>query len=331
MQAQTVTIVGMGRVGVSIARGLRAADVGLTIVGHDRVRELAEEAKEKLGAIDRVEWNLVTAASVADILVLAVPLAELENTLMVIGEDVPAHALVLDLAPLKAQSLRWADKHLKSGHYVGVVPVLAAAYLTDGRDEPAAATPDLFRGSIFCLLPSAKADPQAVDTAVAFGRLLGALPYFVDPLEYDSLAQAVETLPGLAAAALFGAVQKSTAWRDILRFANPSFAVATQPLVHGTDITSLALNDRAATLRWLDALLNELTAIRRLIQEGDREPIDLTLGGLLVQRERWLREREANDWADVTDTPVDRPTMGEQLLGGWLGGKMKRDKKGGER
>ena len=28
---------------------------------------------------------------------------------------------------------------------------------------------------------------------------------------------------------------------------------------------------------------------------------------------------------------VDRPTMGEQLLGGWLGGKMKRDKKGGER
>ena len=126
-------------------------------------------------------------------------------------------------------------------------------------------------------------------------------------------------------------MQKSTAWRDILRFANPSFAVATQPLVHGTDITSLALNDRAATLRWLDALLNELTAIRRLIQEGDREPIDLTLGGLLVQRERWLREREANDWADVTDTPVDRPTMGEQLLGGWLGGKMKRDKKGGER
>ena len=78
-------------------------------------------------------------------------------------------------------------------------------------------------------------------------------------------------------------------------------------------------------------MLNELTAIRRLIQEGDREPIDLTLGGLLVQRERWLKEREANEWADVADTPIDRTTMSEQLLGGWLGGKMKRDKKGGER
>lgn len=331
MKAQTVTIVGMGRIGVSIAQALRASSLGLTIVGHDRVRELAQDAKEQLGAIDRVEWNLVTAASVADILVLSVPLAELENTLMVIGEDVRPHALVLDLAPLKAQSLRWADKHLKSGHYVGVMPVLAASYLNDGRDDQSAATPDLFRNSIFCLLPSARAEPGAVDTAVNFGRLLGALPYFVDPLEYDSLAQAVETLPGLAAAALFGAVQKATGWRDILRFANPSFAVATQPLLHGTDITSLALNDRAATLRWLDALLNELTALRRLIFEGDREPIDLTLGGLLVQRERWLKEREANDWVEVIDSQVERQSLGDQVLGGWLSGKIRKDKPSGDR
>ena len=103
MQAQTVTIIGMGRVGVSIARALRASDAGLTIVGHDRIRELAETAKEKLGAVDRVEWNLVTAASVADILVLAVPLAELENTLMVIGVEGRPHALVLPPAPPNAQ------------------------------------------------------------------------------------------------------------------------------------------------------------------------------------------------------------------------------------
>ena len=331
MKAQTVTIVGMGRVGLSIGQALRAAGVGLTVVGHDRARQLTEDAKDKWAAIDRAEWNLVNAAAEADILVLAVPLAELENTLTVIGEAVQPHALVLDLAPLKAQSLRWADKYLKSGHYVGVVPVLSAAFLNDGRDEPAAASPDLFRNSVFCLLPSAKAAPGAVDTAVNFGRLLGALPYFIDPLEYDSLAQAIETLPGLAAAALFGAVQKSSAWRDILRFANPSFAVATQPLSHGTDITSLALNDRAATLRWLDALLNELMLLRRLIQEGDRDVIDLTLGELLVQRERWLREREANDWAEVSESRVERTSLSEQFLGGWLSGKLKSDRAGGER
>ncbi len=54
MQAQTVTIVGMGRVGVSIARALRAADVGLTIVGHDRMRALAAVSYTHLRAHETV-------------------------------------------------------------------------------------------------------------------------------------------------------------------------------------------------------------------------------------------------------------------------------------
>jgi prephenate dehydrogenase len=327
MKARTVTIVGMGRTGVSIAQALKASSAGLTVVGHDRFRELAVRAKEELGAIDRAEWNLVNAAAAADILVLAVPLVELENTLMVIGEEVQPHALVLDLSVLKSSGLRWANQYLRQGHYVGVVPVLSAAFLNDGRDEMETASADLFHNSIFCLMPSPKADPQAVETAVNFGHILGATPYFVDPMEYDSLAQGVETLPGLTAAALFGAVQKSTGWRDMLRFANSSFSLATQPLQYGTDITSLALNNKAATLRWLDAVLQELADIRRLIHEGDREVIDLTLGNLLVQRERWLKERSRNEWAEGIETKVERPSVSDQFLGGWLGGKLKKDNK----
>lgn len=326
MKAQTVTIVGLGRTGTAIARALRAAVPGLTIVGHDRFRELVQKAKDEWGAIDKAEWNLVAAASVADILVLAVPMAELETTLSVIGGEVQPHTLVLDLSVSKSRSQRWAEQYLRRGHYVGVVPVLSAAHLNDGREGPEAAPADLFHNSIFCLMPSVSADPQAVETAVNFGRLLGATPYFLDPAEYDGLAGGIETLPGLAAAALFGAVQKSTGWRDMLRFANTSFALATQPLQYGTDITSLALNDKAATLRWLDAYLQELTELRRLIQSGDREMIDLAMGNLLIQRERWLRERGENVWAEGVDIQVDRPTLGDQFLGGWLGGKLKKEK-----
>lgn len=325
MKAQTVTIVGMGRTGLSIAQALKASTANLTIVGHDRFRELTQKAKDDLGVIDRAEWNLVSAAAAADILVLSVPLAELETSLLAVGDDLQPHTLVLDLSVLKSKGLRLADQHLKKGHYVGVVPVLSAAYLQDGRDNAESATAGLFKNSVLCLMPSAQANPKAVETAVNFGRLLGATPYFVDPMEYDSLAQGVETLPGLAAAALFGAVQKSTGWRDMLRFANSSFALATQPLQQGTDITNLALNDKAATLRWLDAYLEELTSLRRLIQQGDREMIDLTLGNLLVERERWLKERRENVWIEGVDRSVDKPSVGDQLLGGWLSGKLKKD------
>lgn len=329
MNAQTVTIVGLGRTGLAVGRALKASSVDLTIVGHDRFRELAQEAKDDHGAIDRAEWNLVNAAAAADILVLSVPLSELENSLMVIGDEVQPHTLVLDLSPLKSSGLRWADRYLKKGHYVGVVPVLSTGGLHDGRDDAISGTADLFKGSVFCLMPSPHADPRAVETAVNFGRLLGAIPYFVDPMEYDSLAQGIETLPGLAAAALFSTVQKSAGWRDMLRFANSSFALATQPLQNGTDITSLALNDKATTLRWLDAFLQELTDLRALIQRGDREMIDLTFGNLLIERERWLKERRDNDWMDGGDNSVDGLSVSDQLLGGWLGGKLKRDNKAG--
>lgn len=328
MRAQTVTIVGMGRTGVSIAKAVKASSAGLSVIGHDRNRDLTERVKDELGAIDKAEWNLVNAASAADILVLSVPLAELHTSLQAIGGELKPHTLVLDLSVLKTMGQKWADQHLTQGHYVSVMPVLSAPFLNDGRDEPEAGTADLFRNSIFCLMPSPNADPQAVDTAVNFGRLLGAAPYFIDPMEYDSLVQGIETLPGLTAAAVFGALAKSTGWRDMLRFANTSFALATQPLQYGTDITSLALHDKAATLRWIDALLEELSGLRRLIQEGDREMIDLTLGQLLIQRERWIRERALNDWSGEGDQKIDRPTVSDQFLGGWLSGKLGRDKSG---
>lgn len=327
MKAQTLTIIGLERVGASIGLAIKAANVGLTVVGHDRSRDLAQAAKDPIGAVDRVEWNLVSAAAAADILVLATPLSELETIFPAIGGDIQPHALVLDLTALKGMGLRWAERYLTSGHYIGARPILAATYLNDGRFETAAASADLFKDSVFCLMPSAKAEPQAVETAVTFGRLLGAVPYFVDPFEYDSLAQGLETLPGLAAVALFSAAQNATGWRDMSRFANTSFAQATQPLQNGTDLTRLALNDQAATLRWLDALVAELGNVRRLIQEGDRELIDLALGNVLLQHERWLRERRENNWVEGAEQPFERPSAGEQLLGGWLSGKLKKEPK----
>lgn len=326
MKAQTVTIIGLERMGASIGLAVKAAGAGLTVVGHDRSRDLAQTAKDTVGAVDQVEWNLINAAAAADILVLAVPLTELETIFPAIGDDVQPHTVVLDLSALKGMGLRWAERHLTRGHYIGVTPVLSAAHLNDGRFEPTAATADLFKESVFCLMPSAKVEPQAVETAVNFGRLLGAVPYFVDPFEYDSLAQGLETLPGLTAVALFNAVRNATGWRDMLRFANASFAQATQPLQHGTDLTRLSLNDKAATLRWLDAMMDELAALRRLIADGDREMVDLTLGNVLLEREKWLKGRRENNWTEGVEQSFERPSVGDQLLGGWLSGKLKKEK-----
>ncbi len=315
MKAQTVTIVGMGRLGASIGMALKQSSLKLTVIGNDRDGSLTRQA-EAVGAVDEIKRNLGRAVAAADILVLAVPFVELEETLQIVGDSVQEHTLVLDLSGLKGPGLAWAQKYMRQGHYVGGSLVLAASALADGRSDTELADPSLFQNSVFCVTPSVDVEPAAVETAVNFGRLIGALPYFVDMVEYDNLVQGTETLPGLMAAALFGTVHKSTGWRDMLRFAGLPFALTTLPLTTGADIARLALNDKEATLHWLNVLMEEMQQVRQWVYEGEEELLTARLEGLQLERDRWLRERTKNDWLEEKGPDLSQASFTGHLFGG---------------
>lgn len=317
MKAQNVSIIGLGRTGASVGLAVKRSPLELTVIGHDRRPEVAKIARDAVKAVDKLEGNVANLAANADVLVLAVPLSELEPLLGVIGDLVKPHALVLDFASLKQPGLTWAAHYLKSGHYVGASPTLAAEWLSDGRTETEAASPDLFRNSVFCLSPSPTADPQAVETAVQFGTMLGATPYFVDPLEYDSLVQGLESVPGLLAAAMFRTLTQTAGWRDMLRFAGQPFAQTTQPLNAGAEIVHQARQNKAATLRWLDALLGEITAVRAWIaaDETDTDLLPAILAGLQEERQRWLTARAQNNWNEAHFPEIEKQTMSSYFLG----------------
>jgi prephenate dehydrogenase len=316
MKTQVITIIGLRRTGASIALSLKEGPLAVTVLGHDSEPALQKQAVE-LGAIDKAESNLIRAAAGADILVLAMPSVELEGTLRAIGEDLKEHALIIDLTALKGPGVKLAEMYLRQGHYVGARPVFAAGTFADGLADGEKARADLFKNSIFCLMPGAQTDPQAVETAVNFGRLLGASPYFVDPLEYDNLAQGVETVPGLMAAALFRSVNQATGWRDMLRFADLPFAMATFALdQEAEDLAYLALNDKLATLRWLDAVMSEFKDLRRWIQEDNQEVLSALLEELKNDRSKWLLERSENEWMEVKDSAEELPGLSQRLFGG---------------
>ena len=316
MKTQTITIIGLDRVGASIGLALKNSSLGVTVIGHDSDAAKGKIAKETVRAIDKAEWNLINAAHKADILVITTPTPELESILQVIGSEIQPHTLVLDFSNLKRLGLDLAARHLHQGHYVGAVPVLAAPFLTDGRSETTTATPDLFKNSAFCLMPSPNADPQAVETAVNFGLLLGALPYFVNPDEYDSLVQGSETLPSLVAIAMFNALQQATGWRDMLRFASLPFALMTLPLQNDREIPLVALQNKQATLRWLDAMMEEMKTVRRLVDEENDELLSAFTMQLASEREKWLTARQKNDWDERKSPPIRPRTMSQHLFGG---------------
>jgi len=313
MITQTVALIGLGRVTGSIGLALQQSGLGLTIVGNDRNRKTAVEAKDK-GIITTFTSRLTSAVSAADIVVIDVPHEELESCLKIVGAEAREHTLVIDLSNMKSAGQAWADHLMVQGHYVGAKPVFAAGNLHDSRRGIEAAQADLFKNSVFCIMPSPKADPKAVETAVNLGKLLGATPFFIDAFEFDSLMQGIETLPGLISAALLRALTKSSGWRDILRFAGLEFAQATAS-IDNPDLAALAKADKEASLRWVDAFLAELREVRQWISETDEERFTFILEELSIERERWLHERRENEWSEVETPQMEGLGLASQLLG----------------
>jgi len=99
MSQLKVSVLGTGTIGTSLALALKASNASVEIVGHDREYTRAGRAR-KMGALDRTSWNLHKAVEGADLIILAMPLAEIRDTLLHIGETVRPDAVIMDVAEL---------------------------------------------------------------------------------------------------------------------------------------------------------------------------------------------------------------------------------------
>ena len=79
-----ITIIGLGLIGGSIGLALRASEAASAVIGHDIEPNASKKAK-KLGAVDKSDWNLISACEESDLIILAIPLSGIEDTLTAIG------------------------------------------------------------------------------------------------------------------------------------------------------------------------------------------------------------------------------------------------------
>ena len=73
MAKPKITIVGLGLIGKSIGKALRAVGGQIEVMGHDREPMEAKEAQQA-EAVDKIHWNLISACEGADVVIIATPL-----------------------------------------------------------------------------------------------------------------------------------------------------------------------------------------------------------------------------------------------------------------
>lgn len=312
-----ITIVGTGCVGTSIGLALRETTQPVFIVGHDKESAHAGTAR-RMKAIDKADWNLISACENADLVVLAIPMSGIEETLKALASYLKEGSIVTDTASLKGQVIDWAEALLpETVNFVGGNPVVTSTGL-----GPDAASADLFRDSLYCITPSPSAHPDAVKLISSMVSLLGGQPYYLDAAEHDGLIAGVEHLPHALALALSNTTMQQATWREMQKLAGGSFDLISALVGEDPDaLSDLLLANSDNLVRWLDTYIGELKAVRDLIVAGDREPLAQSIDRVVVARRQWFQNRRDHFAEIKPDAELKKTSFMRQFL---LGGGFRR-------
>ena len=316
--ATQITIIGLGQIGASMGLALGAYKENIFRVGHDKHMEGARAAQKK-GAVDKVIVNLPASVEGAQIVVLCVPLSQVQDTLRYISQDLPHGALVLDTAPVKSEIAKWARKYLPSGrHYVGLVPTINPEFLDHVGSGLDAAQADLFTRGIFLIDAPSGTPGEVVSLASDFVRLLGATPLLADMLESDGLVASTHLLPQLVAASLLDATVDQPGWQEGRKVASRAFAIGTAAMAHEDEAESLGMavmQNRETMVHKLNTIITSLFDLREEIESGNEIAVSDRFKKARASRERWFDERTIAEWLQVRSGPIEVQSASERFFG----------------
>jgi prephenate dehydrogenase len=269
-EPKSVALVGTGLIGGSIGLALRRA--GVVVRGFDGDAEHAAAALDA-GAVDELTPDLASAVTDADLTVVAVPVGHVAE--VVIAALDAGTGLVTDVGSVKAPVVAAVEaaRPDAAARYVGGHPMAGSE-----QEGLAGASADLFVGATWVLTPTGRTDPEAFATVRSWVSDLGAEAIAVAPELHDAMVAVVSHVPQLAASTLMNVANQGTDEHAVLlRLAAGGFRDMTRiASSHPAIWPDICLANRDAIVGALDAYLEELTRVRSIVLDGDRDAL-LTL------------------------------------------------------
>ncbi len=263
-----LTIIGVGLIGGSLARALRAAGHVREIVGYGRSVGNLQQAVE-LGVIDRAEVSLADAVRGSDMIVLAVPVGFMGEILEQLAPVLDDAAVVTDVGSVKGSVIAAARTALgtRFGRFVPGHPLAGTE-----QSGVAASLADLFQRRRVILSPEPDTDAAATASARAMWEAAGAQVATLAAADHDRLLAASSHLPHMLAYCLMDMVVRNDDHRAILECAANGFRdttrIAASDPVMWRDI---CLANRDALLAAMRRYLDDLGELAAAIEEGDGE------------------------------------------------------------
>lgn len=297
-----LVIYGVGLIGGSFARALKAAGAVRHVVGIDRSEASVRRALE-LGIIDEAATEPESEAAAirgADLVVLATPVAQTGRILQGLLPHLDAHTIVTDCGSTKADVVAAARAVLggRIGQFVPGHPI--AGRETNGPD---AAIADLYIGKKFVVTALAENAPEAVERVTGAWRACGAIIHRLAPEEHDKVFASVSHLPHLLAYALVDDIAGKPHAGLLFQYAASGFRDFTRIAGSSPEMwRDISLANQAALLAELDAYMAQLVHLRERLAAGDGATLEAVYGNAQRARRQWIETIEAAEAPAPKDT-----------------------------
>jgi prephenate dehydrogenase len=280
-----ICIVGVGLIGGSFARALKAANACREITGAGRNEAQLRKAKE-LGVIDAYALDAAEAARGADVVVLAVPVGSTEAVVRRLAPALTPDTILTDVGSTKGSVVTAVERalgRLPSGFVPGH-PIAGTE-----KSGVEASFPELFQQRRVILTPLAQTNPQATATVRRLWEQAGAEVVEMDVQHHDEVLAATSHLPHLLAYALVDTLARMEERREIFRYAAGGFRDFTR--IASSDPRmwhDICLANRDALLDVLANYQADLDRLAAAVREGKGDVLLETFRRAKTARDRFV-------------------------------------------
>ncbi|WP_430447148.1 prephenate/arogenate dehydrogenase family protein [Sphingorhabdus contaminans] len=263
-----LTIVGLGLIGSSVARAVRAHMPAVRITGYDADPEVRARS-DALAICDDITDTAGAAVIDADLVILCVPVGAMGRVAEEFAADLPEDAVVSDVGSCKQSVAEALAAVLPNATIIPAHPVAGTE-----KSGPDAGFASLFKGRWCILTPAESAPEAAVEALRTFWQRLGAQVEIMDARHHDMVLAVTSHLPHLIAYTIVGTADdlQGVTQSEVIKYSAGGFRdftrIAASDPVMWRDVF---LSNKDAVLEMLQRFSEDLSALQRAIRydKGD--------------------------------------------------------------
>jgi len=275
---KTVSIIGVGLIGGSLALALKKRGLVNKVIGYGRNEERLRSALE-LGIIDEFTTSLKESSS-AELIVLSTPLGVFEKIVAELALVLKKGTVLIDVGSVKEWVVNKIEKILPEGvHFVGTHPI-AGSDKTGFENARA----DLFEGAKVVITPTENTDKSAIERVSELWRKVGASVEFMSAREHDRVYALMSHLPHLISFCMVNTVAEID--KNLINYAGSGFRSFTRIAKSSPELWGdIFIMNSENILKCLNVFSEKIEEMKELILDKNLEKLKES-----IQHAKKLRE-----------------------------------------